>query len=125
MKRTVTADSLQFMDPDGNTVAELAEKKLEDDVWMIQLKGSIGNDCAYDVSDELFALISAGNGIILDMSETTYVSSSFAELLVQLQIRMENTEYESMPIQNMPKQIFRSLQERGCITSLDYELKEE
>ena len=73
----------------------------------------------------------AGNGpepiewIILDMSDTTYVSNTFAEMMVQLQIRMERTEFESMPIQNMPQEIYRFLKERGCITSLDYELKEE
>lgn len=125
MKRRVNGDSLQFIDDNGNVVAELVEIRTEKNVWMIHLKGSVSNDCAYDVSDELFALISVENGIILDMSETTYVSSTFAEMLVQLQIKMENTEFESMPIQNMPPEVFRSLKERGCITSLDYELKED
>ncbi len=125
MKRNVSGDSLGFLDDSGNTAAELTEQKKEDNVWLIKLKGSIGNDCAYDVADELFAIASVGNGIILDMSDTTYVSNTFAEMMVQLQIRMERTEFESMPIQNMPQDIFRFLKERGCITSLDYELKEE
>ena len=125
MKRIVTGDSLKFLDDRGNAVAELVEQRMENNVWSMQLKGSISNDCAYDVSDELFALISADNGIILDMSDTTYVSNTFAEMLVQLQIKAENTDFESIPIQNMPLEIFRSLKERGCITSLDYELKED
>ena len=125
MKRIVNGNSLRFVDDNGGTVAELVENRAENNVWLVHLKGSISNDCAYDVSDELFALISVENGIILDMSETTYVSSTFAEMLVQLQIKMENTDFESMPIQNMPSEIFRSLKERGCITSLDYELKED
>ncbi len=125
MKRIVMGDSLQFMDDNGQAVVEVIEKKLENNVWLVHLKGTITNELAYDVADELFALISVKNGIVLDMSETSYVSSAFAEMLVQLQIKMENTDYESMPIQNMPSEIFRSLKERGCITSLDYELKEE
>lgn len=125
MNRIVNGNSLRFVDDNGGTVAELVENRAENNVWLVHLKGSISNDCAYDVSDELFALISVENGIILDMSETTYVSSTFAEMLVQLQIKMENTDFESMPIQNMPSEIFRSLKERGCITSLDYELKED
>lgn len=125
MKRIVNGDSLQFKDEKDNIVAELIEKRTGKDIWSVYIKGTINNDCAYDISDELFALISAENGIILDMSETTYVSSTFAEMLVQLQIKMENTDFESMPIQNMPPEIFRSLKEKGCIMSLDYELKED
>ncbi len=125
MQRIVTKNSLQFADDNGNAFAELVEEKTDSDVWRIHIKGSINNDCAYDVSDELFALVSTGNGIILDMSETAYISSTFAEMLVQLQIKLENTGFESMPIENMPSEIFRSLKERGCITSLDYELKED
>ena len=125
MNKIVNDNSLRFVDDNGSTVAELVENRAENNIWLVYLKGSISNDCAYDVSDELFALISVENGIILDMSETTYVSSTFAEMLVQLQIKMENTDFETMPIQNMPSVIFRSLKERGCITSLDYELKEE
>ena len=125
MKRNVSGDTLSFLDDGGKTTAELTEQKKEDNVWLVRLKGSIGNDCAYDVADELLAIASVGNGIILDMSDTTYVSNTFAEMLVQLQIRMERTEFESMPIQNMPQEIYRFLKERGCITSLDYELKEE
>ena len=125
MKGNVSGDTLSFLDDGGKTTAELTEQKKEDNVWLVRLKGSIGNDCAYDVADELLAIASVGNGIILDMSDTTYVSNTFAEMLVQLQIRMERTEFESMPIQNMPQEIYRFLKERGCITSLDYELKEE
>lgn len=124
MKRVVNSNGLKFLDENGNAVVELIENKKDNEVWLIQVKGSISNECAYDVSDELFAIISVGQGIILDLGETTYVSSSFAEMLVQLQIKLENTAFESMPIQNMPPEIFRSLKERGCITSLDYELKE-
>ena len=125
MKRIANEDSLQLMDDRGNTVAEMVEKKKEDNLLLVYLKGALGNECAYDVSDELLALISVGNGIILDMSETTYISSTFAEMLVQLQIKMENTDFESMPIQNMPAEIYHSLKANGCIASLDYELKEE
>ncbi len=125
MKRNVSGDTLSFLDDGGKTTAELTEQKKEDNVWLVRVEGSIGNDCAYDVADELLAIASVGNGIILDMSDTTYVSNTFAEMLVQLQIRMERTEFESMPIQNMPQEIYRFLKERGCITSLDYELKEE
>ena len=125
MKRMVRGDSLRFLDDNGNTVAELVEKKADNNTWIISIRGSVSNDCAYDISDELFAVISAGRGIILDMGETTYVSSTFAEMLVQLQIRMESTDFESMPIRNMPSGVFQSLKERGCITSLDYELKED
>ena len=124
MKRIAEGGALKFLDDRGNTAAELLEEKKDSNVWQITLKGSIGNDCAYDVADELFALISTGNGVILDMTDTTYISNTFAELLVQLQIRMEDTDFESMPIQNMPQEIYHSLKERGCITSLDYELKE-
>lgn len=125
MRRVVNGNTLKFLDANGNAVVELAEKKANNSICLIQIKGSISNDCAYDVSDELFALISVGQGIILDLSETTYVSSTFAEMLVQLQIKLENTVFESMPIQNMPHEIYVSLKERGCITSLDYELKED
>lgn len=125
MRRVVNNNVLKFIDENGNAVVELVENKTDNDVWLIQIKGSISNDCAYDVSDELFAIISIGQGIILDLSETTYISSTFAEMLVQLQIKLESTDFESMPIQNMPPEIFRSLKERGCITSLDYELKED
>ena len=125
MKRIVTGDSLKFVDDGGKEIAELEEQKKEKDVWLIRLKGSISNDCAYDAADELFALISVGNGIILDMADTAYISDTFSERLVQLQIEMEGTEFESMPIQNMPQAIYRSLKELGRIASLDYELKEE
>ena len=125
MKRIISSDTLRLLDGSGKAVAELMEQKKENNVWLVRLKGSVSSDCAYDVADELFALISVGNGIILDMSDTAYISDTFAEMLVQLQIKAENTDFESMPIQNMPSEIYQSLKKRGCITSLDYELKEE
>ena len=125
MKRIVSENTLTFLNDSGNIVAELIEEKKEDDVWLVYLKGSVGNDCAYDIADELFALISVDAGIILDMSDTDYVSDTFADLLIQLQIRLEKTDYESLPIQNMPKAVYQSLKDHSYITSLDYELKEE
>ena len=122
MTRTVAGNALIFRSENGNTTKMIEEKK--DNVWLIQLQGSIGNDCAYDIADELFALISVNQGVVLDMNDTTYISSTFAELMVQLQIRMEKTDFDTMPIKNMPKPIFQSLKEMGCIYSLDYELKE-
>lgn len=125
MKRVANREGISFFDDQEQLVASLIEDKKDDHTWMIHLKGNIINECAHDIADELFALISTNNGIILDMSETNYVSGTFAELLVQLQVRMEKTEFESMPIQNMPEEIFHSLkEEHGCIYSLDYELKE-
>lgn len=124
MKRAVTENSLAMIDEKGNVVAELKEQKRED-LWLVHLNGSVGNDCSYDIEDELFALVSLGYGLILDMSETTYVSDTFAKVLIRLQIRMENSDYESMPIQNMPSTVYQALKERGYIASLDYELKEE
>ena len=125
MKRSVKGSAVSFTDDIGKLIAQLTEEKKEDKVWQARLSGSVTNECANDIADELYAIISVNNGIILDMSDTQYVSSTFAELLVQLQVRMEKTEFESMPIQNMPVEIYRSLKEGGCITSLDYELKEE
>ena len=68
---------------------------------------------------------SADVGIILDMNDTVYISDAFANLLIQLQIRLENTDYESLPIQNMPKTVYQDLKDHGYIASLDYELKED
>ena len=124
MKRIANSEGISFLDDKEQPVASLTEEKKDDNTWMIQLKGNITNECAADIADELFALISTDNGIILDMGETQYVSGSFADLLVQLQIRMEKTGFDSMPIRNMPEEIFNSLKEYGCIYSLDYELKE-
>lgn len=122
MTRTLAGNALIFQSENGNTTKMIEEKK--GNIWLIQLQGSLGNDCAYDIADELFALISVNEGFVLDMNDTTYVSSTFAELMVQLQIRMEKTEFDTMPIKNMPKNVFQALKELGCIYSLDYELKE-
>lgn len=125
MRKNIRHDGISFTDDSGKTIASISEHAKEEKVWRIKLNGSVNNDCAYDIADELFALISVGNGIILDMSDTVYLSSTFAEQLVQLQIHMENTDFESMPIINMPAEVFQTLKTQGCITSLDYELKEE
>ena len=125
MRKCIRHDGMVFTDDDERIIVSISEQAKEENVWRIKLSGSITNDCAYDIADELFALISVGNGIILDMNDTVYLSNTFAEQLVQLQIRLENTDFESMPIINMPAEIFKSLKKQGCITSLDYELKEE
>ena len=125
MKKIIRDDGISFIEDGGKTIVSISEQAKEKNVWEIKLSGSVSNDCAYDIADELFAIISVGNGIILDIGEAVYLSSTFAEQLVQLQIRMEKTDFESMPIINMPTSILKVLKSQGCITSLDYELKEE
>lgn len=124
MKRIVQGDTLSLADGDGTVAAQVYEKLEENGICVVSLSGSINNEGAYDVGDELMALASAGKGIVLDMSGLTYLSNALAELLVRMQIRMEQTEYETMLIRNMPAEIYQMLKKQGCITSLDYELKE-
>ncbi len=125
MQKVVTTDNVRLVDAQGNMIAEMNEIQKENDIWLIELVGSIPNDCAYDIADELYAFISVDNGIVLDMNKVEYISSTFANLLVKLQARMEETRFESLPIQNMPNEVFQYLKTQGCAALLDYELKED
>ena len=125
MKKIVSGDTLKFFNDAGSAGAEMQEEKTDDHVWLVRLKGSMGNECAYDIADEMFALASAGNGIILDMNDTTHVSESFCKELVKLEIKMEKTDFESLPIQNMPREIYHAFEERGYHTLFEIEMKEE
>ncbi len=124
MKRIVRADVVRFVEENGATTAEMTERPGEKGVYNVQLRGSVNNECAFDVADELFSLYAAGKGIVIDMNDVAYLSSAFMEQLIRLQIKLEQTDYETMPIQNLPLKIFESLRDQGFITSLDYEMKE-
>lgn len=124
MKRAINGDVLSFLNKDGIAVATMTETIGDNSMCSVVLSGKINNENSYDIADELLALVSTGNGLTLDIGSLDYMSYTFADLLVQIEVQMEKTSWESVPILNMPVNIYNTLREQGCISSLDYTLKE-
>jgi len=125
MKRFVSPNELRILDDQERMICGMTEKCDGGEMCTVALKGALTHECAYDLEDELLALISVGKGITFDMAETESISGTFAKLLVSVQARLDETSFEAKPIQNMPKEICESLRKIGCLSSLEYELKEE
>lgn len=122
MFRRVTQDGMCLVKDNGSQL-RINEKK-KDRIWTIQLVGDVDNESAWEVFDEISAFISLGDGVILDMSETTHLSSTMAERLIVLQRSLEDTPYEGLPIVQMPRKIYDELSEMGLNYMFDITLKE-
>lgn len=124
MIRQMTNDGFCIVKENGETVLRMEEKPKDASV-VVTLTGSLDGNNAYDVYDELDALISVGKGIELEIGDVTHLSGTFESMLITLQQKMEETPFETLPIRNVPRAIYDDLKKKGIAYSLDLSVKEE
>ena len=126
MIKEVTDQSLAFKKDDGSAILTVQQKlNTDENTCIVFLDGEITNEVFSGLADELYALMSIGLGVILDMKNVSFLSQGFMEALIQLEHRAEHGEFETMPIQNVSKALYDKIREAGFANSLDIELQED
>lgn len=125
MNRVLRDGELLFIDTNEACVLRLEESCDKQGICKIVIKGIVNSENVQEISDELDAILSVGNGLELDMERLTYITPEFSEKLVRVQCRLENSKFGTMPIYNINPCVLEQLKKHRCLSSLDYEIKGE
>ena len=120
MEKEFTNDSIRFLEQ-GEEKAVIHEAE-NDGVIMITLSGKQSGDVANTLLDEMTALIVAGQGIVVDLDQTSYVSASVMEVFLRMEKMLEKNN-KFMRITNMSQQIYDEFKARGLHELLEIEVK--
>ena len=120
MEKEFTNDSIRFLDK-GEEKAMIHEAE-NDGVIMITLSGKLSGEVANTLLDEMTALIVAGQGIVVDLEKTTYVSPSVMEVFLRMEKMLEKNN-KFMRISNMSQEIYDEFKARGLHELLEIEVK--
>ena len=120
MEKEFGSDSIRFLD-NGVEKACIAEAEA-DGVITITLSGTLSQETANTLLDEMTALIVAGQGIVVDLEKTTYVSASVMEALLRTEKLLEKSN-KYLRIINMSQDVYDGFKARGLHELLDIEVK--
>ena len=120
MEKEFTNDSIRFLE--HGTEKAVINEAANNDIITISLSGNLSGEVANTLLDEMTALILAGQGIIVDLDKTTYVSASVMEVFLRMEKLLEkNNKY--MRITNMAQMIYEEFKARGLHELLEIEVK--
>lgn len=120
MEKEFTNDSIRFLE-NGEEKAVIHEAE-NNGVIMITLSGKLSGDVANTLLDEMTALIVAGQGIVVDLDQTSYVSASVMEVFLRMEKMLEKNN-KFMRITNMSQQVYDEFKARGLHELLEIEVK--
>ena len=86
------------------------------------LCGAFNSDMANDVFDEMTALISAGQGIVLDLGEAAYLSPSINIVFLSVENKLEEAG-KTMRMVHVPDSIYREFRKSGIHELFEMELE--
>lgn len=125
MKRIVDGNRFTLINNERDIFLTVNEQMEANNLCLISLAGSISNEASSYVSDEIYALMSVGINVKLDLGKTEYISGKMMDSLIHLQRRSEDTELGTLPITHVTRDIYEAMCEAGCSFSLDIELEGE
>ena len=120
MEKEFGSDSIRFLD-NGVEKACIAEAEA-DGVITITLSGTLSQEIANPLLDEMTALIVAGQGLVVDLEKTEYVSASVMEALLRTEKLLEKSN-KYLRIINMSQEVYDGFKARGLHELLDIEVK--
>lgn len=122
MEKEFTNDSIRFLEQ-GTEKAVISEA-VNSEMTTIALSGELSGEVANTLLDEMTALILAGQGILIDLDKTTYISASVMEVFLRMEKLLEkNNKY--MRITNMTQTIYEDFKARGLHDLLEIEVKKQ
>ncbi len=120
MERVYTEDTIRFMEKDQEK-ASIREQQDGNNILM-SLTGSISGEITNALLDEMTALIIAGQGITLNLSDVTYLAPSVMEVFLQMERKLEEKN-KILQITQMPQSIYNEFKARGMHDLLEIEVK--
>ena len=110
--RQMKEDGISVMDKDGEVQFFLGESFL-DGIMTLQLKGSVNLYVYYEFEDELMAVLSVCDKIILDFSETEHISSDGLKMLLQMQQIIDQRKNAFLLLKHLNGEVLETFQETG------------
>lgn len=111
LTRKVEGNSISLTE--GTTVVFTMKENREDKCMTVFLEGSMKSDVAYDFQDEMMMWIIYGFDLKLNFSAVTYLSSSCARALLNIQQKIDDIEKGSLVLSKMPVSILKDLESMG------------
>ena len=120
MEKEYTGNSIRFLSQGAEKALILEEADKE--VINISLSGELTGEVANVLLDEMTALIVAGQGIVVNLDKTVYISASVMEVLLRMEKRLE-AKNKYMRIIQVSPEIYGEFKARGLHELLDIEVK--
>lgn len=92
--------------------------ELRDDVVEILLQGELRSVVAHALQDDLIAMVTAGQNIILDFSGATYITPSIQHALQMTQHKIDALKKGTLLLRKLPENIYQELEQTGASEQL-------
>lgn len=119
MEKEYTGNSIRFLSQGAEKALILEEA--DKDVITVSLSGELTGEVANVLLDEMTALIVAGQGLVVNLEKTVYISASVMEVLLRMEKRLEEKN-KYMQIVQAPQEIYNEFKARGLHELLDIEV---
>ena len=119
MEKEYTGNSIRFLSQGAEKALILEEA--DKDVITVSLSGELTGEVANVLLDEMTALIVAGQGLVVNLEKTVYISASVMEVLLRMEKRLEEKN-KYMQIVQARQEIYNEFKARGLHELLDIEV---
>ncbi len=108
LTRTYDDDSWSLSE-NGQTLLTVREAE-EDGKILVSLSGCLRSDMEQMFKDELIALMTVGEDVILDCKDLKYIANSCQDALLSTQQMADSINRGTLTLHNVPKAIFEDFQ---------------
>lgn len=115
------SDSFSFAD--GDKVVMSITETVQENCVIIGLSGELRSETVHAFQDELFALVSVGMDVVINLKETTYISSAYMKALVSAEISIEQKGKE-MTIISLSDSVAEVFKKTGAMDLLSVKTEE-
>lgn len=122
MNRTIKDNRITYYRPGDAQPVAMIDEDLRPGQAILTLAGSFGNGLAFELGDELTALISTGHRVMIRASSVTYLSSAVQSQLLTAQLAMERHQ-GSLILVGLQPQVYQSLVASGMHELLDIRME--
>ena len=119
-KRTVDGDCLVITDENGSALLSIQEILAEPEM-ILKLTGSITMNLAHDFEDELTAVTTVCNRVIIDFSNVESISSAGLKILLSVQQIFDKRPNSMLKLRSLSIPVQKTFQDMGFVELFDIE----
>lgn len=119
-ERIVKNDLLKIIDENGEVLFTMQEE-IKEKVAVLKLGGEITMEVSHEFEDELTAVISVCNDIVIDFGKVRFISSQGIHALLAAQRHIDKRDEARMRLRNVGGDVMRTFREIGFGSMFEFE----
>lgn len=120
IKRIVENDRLKILDEDGEVLFTIQEE-IGDNAATLKLGGEITMEVSHEFEDELTAVISVCDDIVIDFGKVRFISSQGIHALLTAQRHIDRKGDARMRLRNVGGDVMRTFRDIGFCSMFEFE----